>query len=191
MSSLIFRRNDDDHDARYAFNSNHGGNELPDRGGAEYPRNLLISLVVLVGLSLILGTSLYVIRRIRRARKESSSLPSYDAATRTHNRTRLTILTNRNSSYTYSEKQNLIGNSAPISISPDNVPEIRITFPEEEDQEGRRVSGRVVVVKVGESGVGFVRPLEEEGLPPYQQQQPTERFDSVDIDRIGGLKELR
>jgi hypothetical protein len=73
-------------------------------------------------------------------------------------------------------------------MSPDNVPEIRITFPEEEDKDGRRVSGRVVVVQVGEAGVGFVRPLEQD-LPPYQSQA-TERFDSVDIDRIGGLKEI-
>lgn len=188
MSSLIFRRNADNN-ARDAFHNTHDANELPNRDGPEYPRNLLIALVVLVGLSLMLGTSLYVIRRIRRARKESGRLPSYDAATRTHNRTRLTIQTNRFSSYAFSEKQTLIGNSAPLSISPDSVPEIRITFPEEEDQEGRRVSGRVVVVKVGESGVGFVRPLDREGLPPYQQQQPTERFDSVDMDRIGGLKE--
>lgn len=75
-----------------------------------------------------------------------------------------------------------------MPLSPDNVPEIRITFPEEEDKEtGRRIS-RVMVVQVGEAGVGFVRPLKEESLPPYQQAQDG-RFASVDLERIGGLKE--
>jgi len=82
-------------------------------------------------------------------------------------------------------------NSGPVPLSPDNVPEIRITFPEEEDKDGRKISGRVVVVQVGEAGVGFVRPLEQNNLPSYQQSRPQERFDSVDIDRIGGLKEIR
>jgi len=46
-------------------------------------------------------------------------------------------------------------------------------------------------VQVGEAGVGFVKPIDQEGLPPYQQQQSEERFASVDLDRIGGLKEVR
>lgn len=75
-----------------------------------------------------------------------------------------------------------------MPLSPENVPEIRITFPEEEDKEtGRRIS-RVMVVEVGEAGVGFVRPLKEEGLPPYQHGSE-DRFASVDLERIGGLKE--
>lgn len=77
-------------------------------------------------------------------------------------------------------------NSSPMPLTPDSIPEIRITFPEEEDAQGRRKSGRVVIVQVGEAGVGYVRPVPEENLPPYQQH---DGFSSVDLDKIGGLKE--
>ncbi|KAI5854758.1 hypothetical protein BZA05DRAFT_249092 [Tricharina praecox] len=153
-------------------------------------RDLLITLVVLVAFCLVMCGTLFILRRIRRARKEAGTLPSYDSATRNRGN-RLTIQTNRDSTFIFSEKQHLMDNSSPMPLSPDNVPEIRITFPEEEDKDGRRVSGRVVVVQVGEAGVGFVRPLDQSNLPPYQQSRPQERFDSVDIDRIGGLKEIR
>lgn len=155
-------------------------------------RNLLITLVALVAFCLILVAGLFLLRRIRRSKKDAGTLPSYDAATRNNRGNRLTIQTNRDSAFVYSEKQNLIDSSSPMPQTPDNVPEIRITFPEEQDKDGRLVSGRVVVVQVGEAGVGFVRPLEQpEGLPPYQPNQQQERFNSIDIDRIGGLKELR
>lgn len=153
--------------------------------------HLLVALVVLVVFGLVLGGSLFFIRRYRRARKEAGTLPSYEDSTNPRNHNRLTIQTNRQSMLVYSEKQNLIDNSSPMPLTPESVPEIRITFPEEVDQEGRRVSGRVMVVQVGEAGVGFVKPIDQEGLPPYQQQQSEERFASVDLDRIGGLKEVR
>ena len=70
--------------------------------------------------------------------------------------------------------------------SPDSIPEIRITFPEEEDSHGRKKLGRVVIVEVGKAGVGFVRPVPEDNLPPYQQH---DGFSAVDIEKIGGLKE--
>ena len=72
------------------------------------------------------------------------------------------------------------------SPPPSPIPEIRITFPEEVDEQGKRQSGRVVVVRVGEHSVGL-EPVNEK-LPPYQQYE-SERFQSLDLDRIGGLKE--
>jgi len=129
--------------------------------------HLLITLVVLVSFGLVLGGSLFFIRRIRRSRKAAGTLPSYEASNKNHRG--LTIST-RDSVLVYSEKQQLIDNSSPMPLTPESIPEIRITFPEEEDKQGRRVSGRVVVVEVGEAGVGFVRPLESDGLPPYQQK---------------------
>ncbi|PWW80397.1 hypothetical protein C7212DRAFT_350587 [Tuber magnatum] len=147
--------------------------------------HLLIALVALVSLGLVLGGSLFFIRRIRRSREAAGTLPSYEASNKNHRG--LTISTS-DSALVCSEKQHLIDNSSPMPLTPESIPEIRITFPEEEDKQGRRVSGRVVVVEVGEAGVGFVRPLENDGLPPYQQK-PEERFASVDLDRIGGLKE--
>ena len=86
--------------------------------------------------------------------------------------------------YVYQEKQSLIENSdAPPSAS---VPEIRITFPEETDDVGKRQSGRVVVVHVGETSMGL-EPFSE-NLPAYQTSE-ADRFQSLDLDRIGGLKE--
>jgi len=153
--------------------------------------HLLIALVVLVVFGLLLGGSLFFIRRYRRARKEAGTLPSYEDSTNSRNHNRLTIQTNRDSMLVFSEKQNLIANSSPMPLTPESVPEIRITFPEEVDKEGRRVSGRVMVVQVGEAGVGFVKPVvDQDGLPPYQQQSD-DRFASLDLDRIGGLKETR
>jgi len=85
----------------------------------------------------------------------------------------------------YQEKQSLIANSEAPPTSP--VPEIRITFPEELDDGGKRKSGRVVVVRVGEHSIGL-EPVSEEKLPPYQQDE-SDRFQSLDLERIGGLKE--
>jgi hypothetical protein len=178
MPALITRR---DH-------VNDVNNDNPNSANSPFPLNLLISFLLFIVLALVLVCLLYVIRRYQLRQKEAAALPSYDTATRNRHRSCLTINTSRDA---YSEKQCLIGNTSPTSLSPDSVPEIRITFPEEEDEDGRRVSGRVVVVKVGEAGVGFVRPLDHDELPPYQRQHPTDRFDSVDMERIGGLKEKK
>lgn len=65
------------------------------------------------------------------------------------------------------------------------VPEIRITFPDEDTppqnpmKPGEQM-GRVVVVQVGESGAAYVTP------PPAY-----EGFENIDISRIGGLREKR
>lgn len=71
------------------------------------------------------------------------------------------------------------------------IPEIRITFPEEEDGLGKRKSGRVVVVRISEAGGVGLEPYhdDDEHLPPYQTVKDG-KFESLDLDRIGGLKEL-
>ena len=70
------------------------------------------------------------------------------------------------------------------------VPEIRITFPDEQcEKTGRRKSGRVLVVRVGEKGVGLEPLGEDEQLPAYESEK--ERYQSLDLDRIGGLKEKK
>ena len=162
--------------------------DLADDGAM---KNLLVTLVVLIAFGIVLGGSLFAISRHRKQCKEQGVLPTYEETTGGRG-ARLTIQTNRDSTYVYSEKQNLIDNSSPMPLSPDSVPEIRITFPEEEDKNGRRVSGRVMVVQVGEAGVGFIRPLEDEKqLPAYDQTRANDQYTSVDIERIGGLKEIR
>jgi len=149
--------------------------------------SLVVSLIVLVLLGFLLIGGLLFLRSMRRAKKESE-LPLYSEK-RVSNHRRLTITAapfgkGNDSIYVYQEKHELMANSS--SPPPSPVPEIRITFPDEVDESGKRQSGRVVVVRVGDHSVGL-EPLQED-LPPYQRD-PSDRFDSLDLDRIGGLKE--
>ena len=150
---------------------------------------LLSTLAVLVVLALVLIGALIYLRNIRHARKQAeqaAQLPLYE---KRQSGRRLTITAmpygkGRESVIVYSEKQDLMNSAASSPTSP--VPEIRITFPDEVDESGKCQSGRVVVVRVGEHSVGL-EPLNDD-LPPYQRDA-SDRFDSLDLDRIGGLKE--
>lgn len=153
--------------------------------------NLLIALLVLVLCSLLLVAGLYVLRSYRNRTREAG-LPLYNEkrSGKKSNHRRLTITAapygrRSESVYVYGEKQNLVDSSD--SPPPSPIPEIRITFPEEEDGAGKRQSGRVLVVRVGDTGVGL-EPLVEENLPPYHKSD-AERFQSVDLERVGGLRE--
>lgn len=141
---------------------------------------LSIALLILVSAGLLLAGALMVIHRRRRLMKD---IESHGCARRCRHLTIRAVPFGDD----HSEKLGLIANSSPMPLTPDSVPEIRITFPEEEDAQGRRKSGRVVIVQVGEAGVGYVRPVPEESLPPYQQ---LDGFSSVDLDKVGGLKEV-
>lgn len=78
--------------------------------------------------------------------------------------------------------------SRPSSPCTGPLPEIRITFPEEQDEAGKRKSGRVVVVRISDNGGIGLEPYNDEHLPPYQRSD-MDRFQSLDLDRMGGLKE--
>lgn len=147
--------------------------------------DLLISLLVLVLVALALVGGLLLLRRKRQARKQESILPVHNGQAPSHQR-RLTITAKKTDSiFVYDEKRNLMENSN--SPPPSPVPEIRITFPEEEDESGKRKSGRMVVVRISEAGSVGLEPCNEE-LPPYQSTD-NGRFQSLDIERMGGLKE--
>ncbi len=156
--------------------------------------DLIIALMVLIFVSLLIGGALYVVRKIRKSRAiKRQSLPQYNEPASPSKHRRLTITATpyngRTSSiYVFDEKSSMIQNPSSPPLSPDNVPEIRITFPDEQDESGRHKSGRVVVVRVGEKGVIGLEPLRDEQLPAYEKDT-RERFHSIDMDRIGGLKE--
>jgi hypothetical protein len=159
--------------------------EVGDSNNLTVP--LLTTLAILVILALVLMAALIWLRNIRQARKEAaqdSTLPIYEK----RQSRRLTITMpygkGRESVVLYSEKQDLMSSGASTPTSP--VPEIRITFPDEVDEAGKHQSGRVVVVRVGEHSVGL-EPVTDD-LPAYQRDS-ADRFDSLDLDRIGGLKE--
>ena len=151
---------------------------------------LLITLLVLLIVALVGFIALYFLRLRRRSMRQQGSMYDDDekrtssSSTSTSNHRRVTVRPSE-SIVVYQEKQSLIANSEAPPTSP--VPEIRITFPEELDDGGKRKSGRVVVVRVGEHSIGL-EPVSEEKLPPYQQDE-SDRFQSLDLERIGGLKE--
>ena len=152
--------------------------------------NLLIALLSLILVVLITVGALLYLRRRRRINE--AGLPMYDEpmynynekASKEFNHRRLTITTgsSRHSRaiHVYNEKQNLVENSSSPPTSPDSVPEIRITFPDEQDEAGRRKSGRVVIVRVGDNGLGL-EPFDE-NLPPYQSSD-NGRLQSLDLNR--------
>lgn len=149
---------------------------------------LIVSLLMLVLLGLMLVGALIFLRNMRRARRDAemkAQLPLYEKRQSHHSRLTITATPykGRESVVVY-EKEQLMRSNPDSPSSP--VPEIRITFPDEVDESGKRQSGRVVVVRVGDHSVGL-EPVQED-LPPYQRDA-SDRFDSLDLDRIGGLKE--
>ena len=156
---------------------------------------LLIALLAIVVLCVVLIGALFVLRRYRKSkRQQQSELPLHNSSqvSKKSNHRRLTITAappNRKSESTFviNEKSAFLEQSTSPPASP--VPEIRITFPEEEeDQSGKRKSGRVVVVRISENGGYGLEPLTEDKLPSYQTSE-SDRFQSLDLERIGGLKE--
>jgi len=149
--------------------------------------DLVIVLMVLIFVGFVLGGTLYIVRKVRKSRAAArQQLPQYETSSTNHRG--LTIATppyGRPSSAFYDEKASMMSNSSSPPTSP--VPEIRITFPDEQDEAGRRTSGRVVIVRVGETGIGL-EPLSNEQLPAYEKETG-DRFHSIDMERIGGLKE--
>lgn len=149
--------------------------------------NLLVVLLVLIILALFLVAGLLFLRARRRARK-AAELPQYEekrlSTSSTASTHRRVMVRPSESIHVYQEKQTLIENSNTPPQSP-GIPEIHVTFPEEFDSAGKRKSGRVVVVHVGEHGVGL-EPAE--GLPAYEKEEEG-RFQSIDLERVGGLVE--
>lgn len=163
-----------------------------EEAGSPTTVNALIALLVLVLVAVLAVTTLLSFRRYRRSK--ASLLPVYhneksDTKRSNHHRISGISITARPRFgrpprlplSIHQEKQEILD-----SPPPSPIPEIRITFPEEVDETGKRQSGRVVVVHVGERGVGM-EPYEE-CLPSYQKDV-NDRFQSLDLERIGGLRE--
>lgn len=156
--------------------------------------NLMIGVLCIVLFGLILATVLLYLRRVKQQRrlageKHFASPPSYSDAHRPRGLTIQTTDKHGRSSVVVIGKdgQPMLSNPSSPPHSPDNVPEIRITFPDEQDDAGRMQNGRVVVVRMGETTVGL-EPVREEQLPVYEKESSSQ-FYSIDMDRIGGLKE--
>ena len=163
-------------------------------GSSDTVINAMIALLSLVFVSLVLAAVLVLLKRMKRQQQmRIATLPQYhEVGKRASNHRGLTIETTspggRRSVFVFGKDgQPMLSNPDSPPHSPDNVPEIHITFPDEDDEQGRRKSGRVVVVRVGDATVGM-EPLHEEQLPAYEKESKT-GWVSLDIDSIGGLKE--
>ncbi|MCJ1420365.1 hypothetical protein MMC32_006722 [Xylographa parallela] len=155
--------------------------------------NLLIALLVVTLVGLCLIVTLFVLRTLRRKRQQQSELPYHTSSqgSKKSNHRRLTITASpygrkTESVFVYNEKQAFIDQSSSPPVSP--VPEIRITFPEEVDTSGKRQSSRVMVVRISENGGVGLEPYQEESLPAYNSGD-SDRFQSLDLERMGGLRE--
>jgi len=155
--------------------------------------NLMIAFLAIVFFSLCLASSLVLLRRIKLQRQMSveDGLPKYqdlDHQQQGRNFNRLNIHTaDGRSSVLVLNGRPMLSDPASPPHSPNNVPEIHITFPDEHDAQGRQQNGRVVVVRVGETSIGL-EPYKEEQLPAYQKENAG-GFYSIDMNQIGGLKE--
>jgi len=151
--------------------------------------HLLFVFFALLVLASLCSLVLFLLRRRRLARKQAL-LPSYHQSS--HHRSPSVSNFNtgdRNESiFVYDEKMNLIHNSS--SPPSGAIPEIHITFPDEEGNSGKIHKDRVVVVHITDSGSIGMEPLANDKLPPYQQED-ADRFQSLDLERIGGLKESK
>lgn len=159
--------------------------------------DILLVVLGLIFLILILVAGFFFVRRRRTHYRIDGEecLPTYRESThhmRGNKPTGLTIETTHNgrSSTIYISRDGapMLANPNSPPHSPDNVPEIHITFPDEHDDQGRAQSGRVLVVRVGDNATVGLEPMQEEQLPAYEKEAKG-GFYSLDMNDIGGLKE--
>lgn len=152
---------------------------------------LLVALLVLVIISASCVGALWYLRRVRRARE--GILPQYSEKgalsprNSHHKRVSAAVVspTTQAGLFAAAEKSPLSATSAPVT--PANLPAIHVTFPEEVGSDGKRMSGRVVVVHMDDKGGVGMAPVHPEDQPPAYTTDG--RFVSLDLERIGGLKE--
>lgn len=146
--------------------------------------DLLIVLVSLSFAGLVSVGLIYAVRKYQAHRaSRHTTLPSY------HSRNIHDL--NIAAAPYYDEKRHSSGSSSssPSSGPSSPVPEIRITFPDDVDGQGRQLKGRVVVVRVGEKGGVGLEPVRDEQLPKYERDG--KKWDELDMELMGGLKEKK
>jgi hypothetical protein len=171
---------------KYSYLARRDASDFTDDGTPYSMHQLLFVLFTLLLVACLCSLALFFLRRKRLAREHGSLLPTHHQSSHQRSPSISNFNYGKNDSvFVYDEKMNLIHNSSsPTSAA---VPEIHITFPDEDGKAGLQ-QGRVVVVHVTDSGSVGMEPLKQETLPPYQKED-ADRFQSLDLERIGGLKE--
>lgn len=150
--------------------------------------NIVLLVLGFTFFTLIIASAAFLFRRRRQnqqRRRRAETLPAYSKGSS------LSIdekVDNRASVvYIGRDGQPMLQNPGAPPQSPENVPEIHITFPDEQDESGRQQSGRVLIVRVGDNATIGLEPMDEQ-LPAYEKESKTQ-FKTIDMDSIGGLKE--
>ena len=170
-------------------------------GGSTVTIDLIIVLLILILVSLGCVGALWFLRRKRRTRE--ALLPTYGEATEklgtssqmghrrlsgisvSSSKTPFSGIRRASAKFVDEEKQQFMATTTPPPTS-DKLPQICVTFPEDTDHAGKRQSGRSVLLHIDDKGSVGMEPIHhDENLPPYE----AERFESLDLDRVGGLKE--
>lgn len=152
--------------------------------------NIMIIVLSLVFFCLFLASVLLYFRRVRQQRRMArlGAPPAYKDLRPSHLTIQTTDKNGRSKTVVIGKDgEPMLSNPRSPPHSPDNVPEIRITFPDEMDDAGKKQDGRVVLVRMGETSVGL-EPVNDEPLPVYEKENSSQ-FYSVDMEKIGGLKE--
>ncbi|OCT55101.1 hypothetical protein CLCR_03149 [Cladophialophora carrionii] len=171
---------------KYTYLARRDGSDFTDHDAPYSMHQLLFVFFTLLLLASLCSLALVVLRRKRLAREHASMLPIHHQPSHQRSPSVSNFNYGKNDSvFVYDEKMNLIHNSSSPTAAA--VPEIHITFPDEDGKSGLQ-QGRVVVVHVTDSGSVGMEPLRQENLPPYQKED-ADRFQSLDLERIGGLRE--
>lgn len=156
--------------------------------------DVLLLVLGIVFLALVCVSSFFFLRRYRlNQAMRGESLPTYNDIQHGRNPHGLTIETTHNgrsSTIIFNrDGKPMLANPSSPPHSPDNVPAIHITFPDEQDDQGRAKSGRVLVVRVGDNASVGLEPMEDDEQLPAYEKEVKGQFYSVDMDKIGGLKD--
>lgn len=171
--------------ADHAVNSQ----SLPSNGKAI---NVVIGCTFVILVTVALGAIIAGRRKRRLSQAQAVKLSLCDRRNSLHStkdgrltvtNTPLDTLNSKDSDY---EKRKSASFSSSSLRSP--VPEIRITFPEEYDDMGKRRSGQVLMLRVGEQ-TECMEPVQE-SLPSYQKNN-SDRFESLDFDRDSDFNEKK
>lgn len=168
--------------------------------GSDKMINTLLIILGVVFFTLIALSVAFLFRRHRRQRAQreqqqhldykEAGLPGYDDAKRNHHGLTIETTHNGRQSVVFIGRngQPMLANPNSPPHSPDNVPQIHITFPDETDEKGEQRNGQVLVVRVGDNATIGLEPVQDEQLPAYEKEAKSQ-FYSIDMDQIGGLKE--
>jgi len=145
--------------------------------------NLVSAAICILVLISVLCSVLFVIRRVRRTRAAAASgMPLHKADIESG----LSSPSASTPSFVQREKEAFLASTyGPPTAA---APAIHLTLPEELEDGSKSAAARIVVVNVGDRGEIGLSPLEHEQLPAYQETSE-DRFQSLDLERLGGLKE--